>query len=426
MRHGRHRASPPGARRGGSVAVIRSWRRSGAGAALLLAVAGSASGAEIPQHYQAALERSPELAMAEGRLQASAAQASGAARWYKGVPQLGVGILSDAPLSDNGYSEQEYELATDVWLPGERQGARREADAAQRLAQADLEIARLEVAAQVRDAYWDLALAERLLRIEQEAARHATEGHAAVGRLVDGRESPPNDLELAIAVLAVRHREAAAAAARADTAAAALQRHTGVGRSAGVPERRPDGPAPEVAAAVEAHPLVRRAVAHRDMLVAAAARQSRDLGANPQVAVVMRRERPLEGAEFEESVGLRLTVPVGRAAESQVSRVEASAAAAAAERALARQREEVEASVRLARRALEVAVEGALLSRKQRDALGRVSAGVDLAYLEGDATFLEVQRAREVWLDSERQVAEAEVGADRALSALLQAEGHSP
>lgn len=366
------------------------------------------------------------MAVAEGRLEASAARSSGAARWYKGVPQLGVGILSDALLADDGYSEQEYELTTDIWLPGERLGARREADAARRLAQVDIEIARLDIAGQVRDAYWDLVLAERLLRIAQEAARQAAQSHAAVERLVDARESAPHDLELAGAVLAARQREAAALAANADSAAAALQRFTGIGRSAGVAERRPTDPALESTTEVEAHPLVRRATAQHDMLVAATARQSRDLGASPQVAVVMRRERPLEGAEFDESIGVRLTVPVGRSADSRVSRLEVSAAAAASARALARQREEVETSIRLARRALEVAVLGALLARQQHDALTRVAAGVDVAYREGGATFLEVQRAREALLDSEREVAGAEIGADRALSVLLQAEGRSP
>lgn len=394
------------------------------GAALWM-VAGPAAAATIAEHFAAAVERSPEVALAQGEVEASKAKVRGAARLYKGAPQLSLGVVSDDPLTDEGYVEQEYELGAEMWLPGERRAARLESDASARLALAELDAARLDLAAQVRAAYWDLALAERLLAIEQQAVGREAETRSAVARLVEARELPPNDLELASAALAARQREAASLAARADGIAAALEQLTGIARGAGVPEARSEGASGD-GAGLESHPELQAAVARREMLAAAAERSARDFGASPELAVVMRRERAVDGAPYEESLGLRLTVPFGRSAESGISRFEAAAAASAAALAESRHREQVAASLRLARRALETAEAGAALARQERDALARVTQGVEAAYREGESSFLELQRAREGLLEAERGLAEAETEAGRALSALLQAEGRLP
>ena len=320
-------------------------------------------------------------------MQASDARVRGAARFYKGAPQLSLGYISDGPLTDEGYVEQEYELGAEMWLPGERRAAKLESDAGQRLALARLDVARLELAARVRSAYWDLALAERLLEIERRAVSREAETRDAVARLVEARELPPNDAELASAALAARQREAATLAAQADGAAAALEQLSGNARIAGVAEARTDGRQNE-GAGLDAHPELLAAVARRDMLAAAAEKSVRDPGVSPEFAVVMRRERAVEGAPYEESIGLRLTVPFGRSAESGISRFEAAAAAAAATLAESRQREWVAANLRLAQRAHETAEANAVLAREERDALARVLAGVEAANREGEGSFL--------------------------------------
>lgn len=396
------------------------YYRTGALGALLLTMALPAPGASISEHFAAALGRSPEVALAEGTVRASAARVRGAARFYKGAPRLSLGLISDGPLTDEGYVEQEYELGAEIWLPGERRAAQRESEAGQRLALAELDLARLDLAARVRSAYWELALAERLLEIERRAVSRAAETREAVVRLVAARELPPNDAELASAALIARQREAATLAARTDATAAVLEQISGSAKSSGGPETPAGG------FGLDSHPELRVAVARRDMLAAAADRSARDRGTNPELAVVMRRERATQGAPYEESIGLRLTVPIGRSADSGISRFEVVAAAAAAALTESRQRERIAASLRLAQRARETAEANAALAREERDALARVLAGVEASYREGEGSFLELQRAREGLLEAERGLAEAENRAGRALSDLLQAEGRLP
>ncbi len=392
------------------------------GVALWLA-GGSASSADLAEHFAAAMARSPAVALAEGEVAASGARSRGADRLYKGAPRLTVGYQSDGPMTDGGFVEQEYEFGAEMWLPGERGAARRESEASQRVALAELDLARLALAGQLRSAFWDLAEAEFLLAIERQALSREVETRLAVERLVAARELPANDLELASAALAARQRAAAALAAEADGRAAALAQLTGIPRSSGAAEAPSAG---DAAGAPDEHPEVRAAAARRDMLAAAADRSARDLGASPELSVVMRRERVLDGAPYEESLGLRLTVPFGRSAESDISRFEAAAAASAATLAEARQREQVAAALRLARRALETAENGAALARQERDALARVVAGVESAHREGETSFLELQRARQDLLEAERGLVAAEIGSARARSALLQAEGRLP
>ena len=403
----------------------RAVRPGAALGAALWVVAAPAVAATLAEHFAAAVERSPEVALAQGEVRASAARARGAARLYKGAPQLSLGYFSDDPLTDDGFVEQEYELGAEMWLPGERRAATLEPAPARRLGLAGRDVARLELAARVRSAYWDLALAERLLEIERQAASREAETRDAVARLVEARELPPNDAELASAALAARQREAATLAAQADAAAAVLEQLTGIARSAGVAEAR-TGDVPSEGSGLDPHPELLAAVARRDMLAAAAERSARDLGASPELAIVMRRERAVQGAPYEESIGLRVTVPFGRSAESGINRFEVAAAAAAATLAESRQRERVVANLRLAQRAHETAEANAVLARGERDALARVLAGVEAAYREGEGSFLELQRAREGLLEAERDLAEAENRAGRALSDLLQAEGRLP
>lgn len=416
-----------------TTARARRWRATGlAGFALAAAPcvghAAQVGGPSLAEMFASAVERSPEIAVAAGALLTAERRSHGAERWYKGAPRLTASTVDDAFADDRGYAEQELGVGAQVWLPGERRAARRAADAGLDLARAELMIARLDLAARVREACWEAALADQLLQVELAGVRRDAATREAVARLVDAREVPPNDLRLADAALAMSRQAAAVAVTRADRAAADLAQLTGHARPPAVVETAP--PDPEVpvadAAALENHPAYQAASSRRSMLEWAARSAAKDAGDSPEVTLLARRERVLDGAPIERSLGIQLVVPLQRSAAANVHLAELSSAAHSARLQAERVRDDLPQRFRLSRQAVVAARSNAEHARVRRDALATVAAALLTAYDAGETSFLELQRSRAELLAAERSLVEAEVEAGRAHSAWRTLHGQLP
>lgn len=379
---------------------------------------------DLATHYRAALERAPDVVAAELDLKASEARLAAARRWVRGELRLDVSAMTDAFKEDVGFSEQEFEFGASLWLPGERRAAKTAATSGIAEAQAELELARLRVAARVRDAFWDVVLAGRLLDVERDLVRRAGASRDAVQRLVAAGEAAPTDGELAEAELAERQQAVLLASAQLARATAALSVESGLTVVSGVSEALRDDTA--IAVERDNHPQIRATRNRQQRLAAEADRARRAFGASPELGFIIRRERLQQQLPYEEVAGLRLSIPLGRNPDARSDAFERAAAARRADREAERARDRLDEELVVARLAQQQSRQVAELADRRSSALARIVNGVERSHVEGETSYLNLLLTRTAWLEARRQQVEAEVGALRAHSLRLQVEGQLP
>lgn len=129
---------------------------------------------DIRHVLESACARNAEIAALTARRAEILARKQAAGRLTPGPPALGVGHFNDYVTCDNGYREYEVELGTPLWLPGEGTAIRRVTEAELVQLDAELAVARLAVAGEVREAYWRYRLATGAIEVARrrlEAAR---------------------------------------------------------------------------------------------------------------------------------------------------------------------------------------------------------------------------------------------------------------
>jgi cobalt-zinc-cadmium efflux system outer membrane protein len=177
---------------------------------------------------------------------------------------------------------------------------------------------------------------------------------------------------------------------------------------------------------LEAHPLIRLRLAERDAGEANARRVALAGFPSPEIGLLARRERGAFGQDYDESVGVRITVPLGRDPGTGAAAAQARAQARRAEAALTADRASLEADIAGARAQLAAAEAGLIAARVRRDRLNEALACTTRAQREGETGFIEVLRARTAAAEAERALALADIDRDVARGALAQALGILP
>lgn len=169
----------------------RTWLM---GAALLCVPVGPAAGGQMPGPASTAdslvshaLKASPTVHAAAARVDAARARVGPAGTLPD--PMLAVGVMN-LPVTGGGYTDMTMNtvgVGQTVPFPGKLPLARRAAELELRAAEARLEVARLDVAAEVRGAYYELAHLDRSLEVLQNNQKllvnliQVTESRYAVG-----------------------------------------------------------------------------------------------------------------------------------------------------------------------------------------------------------------------------------------------------
>ncbi len=370
--------------------------------------------------FQAALARDPEVAGLEAEVRAAEMRARGVGWVFEGAPSASLSYRSDQAGSGLGAREYEAEIGAPIWLPGERGAAHRAAAAELAALRAQLDLARLDVAAQVREGAAQVRRAEAALTLAERAVRDAGVLVAATRRLTDAGEAARADLVLAEAAEAEAQAARASAEADAISARARFRALTGL-ESASFVDAGADPPP-----SLDMHPLLRLRQAERDAGEANARRAALAGFPSPEVGLLARRERGAFAQDYEESVGVRITVPLGRDPGTGAAAAQARAQALRAEAALQADRAALEAGVAEAQARLAAAEAGLTAARTRRDRLAEALVFAERAQREGETGFIEVLRARSAAADAERALAFAEIDRDVALGALAQALGILP
>ena len=388
----------------------------------LLAAAGTALAQSAPplrQALDAAWALSPQARALASRQAAFEARGRATASLLSGPPSVSLAHRSDRAGSNGGLRELEAELSAPVWNPGVRSATRGELDAERLAFDRKLALAKLGLAAEVRD----LAAQSALARNERDVAarKHEEAGALAadVGRRVRAGELARVDLLQAQAL----QQQAASVQAQASSAMTRLQARwlalTGLPAVAELEEATATATAGE-------HPALAAAQAELRAAQARLALAEADRRDPVEVGVGLARERAAYGAASETSLRLALRVPLGsegrNAPRLAAARAEVDAAEADADAA----QRTVLAGQQAARSALEAAQRSEVLAAERERLSREVQALIAKAYQLGESDLPTRLRADSERFDAELAHARARVEARHALSTLNQALGSLP
>jgi len=321
---------------------------------------------------------------------------------------------------------QEFELGGELplWLPGEARALRGSVEAQN--AQLDARIAqvRLQIAAEVRDAYWlwNTASAERDSAIARVSAARALERDLA--RQVAAGQVPRSDLLLAIADL--RDADAAIRLASGATrdAAIAFRALTGNDPRTGLPERAAPPPMGEAAL--------------RTLPAAVAARTAQDLARaeqrlaevrdrpNPSLFGGWRRERGETGAPYIDRLLVGVRIPFSYAPQVNERIATARADAILAEATFATVARTLAGADARARAQAQDAAAIAGLADQRHRALSEQAGLAEASYRAGNLPFAEVVRVRAQIAQADALRRRARVEQGRSASQINQTLGLEP
>lgn len=288
-----------------------------------------------------AWSRHPQAAAIAAREAEAQARAEVSAGITPGPASMSLSNLNDRLNHNRGKQEWEVELAAPLWLPGQKAARQTEAESALEEVAARRASLRLQIAGEVREAWWAVAGARN---VRDLAARRSATARALEADVL--RRFKAGDLARVDANLAQNERLAAETELLEAEAALrqAEQSYRGLtGNSA-----------PAALPAENAIALREPKEDHAQLLALAAAAQlararlkvaqetRRDA---PELALRVVRDRDVFGEPHTNTVGVKLTVPFssGARVRQESSAARAEALQADAELALARQKVELEA-----------------------------------------------------------------------------------
>ena len=368
-----------------------------------------------------AWERQPAAQARPARGDEFIAKQEAARAAFPEPPSLRLGNRNDRLNRNDGAREWEAEIALPLWLPGERDRQSAVVNAERDQYDTGLTAAKLKIAGEVRDAYWQARLADNELALARRKVHEAGVLAADVERRVKAGDLARIDLNQAQA--AERLARAALAEAEIKTFRATQGFNVLTGLSAlPIGEERP----PAQGAVPDEHPLLaplQRAVATHQAKLNQATQNLRN---NPELELGMRRERGTFDEAYANSLQLRLRLPFATDARNKPRIAGANAELIEAHTAYTLERTKVVAEIETARRELEQSRTVSGLTEARFTLTADTQQLLAKAFALGEFDLVTRLRAENERFEAELQFTRAKLEAARALSRLNQALGVLP
>lgn len=386
------------------------------------------------QAFEAAWAQHPASRSAGLAREAVSAQQSAAARLLPEPASLGLGYRADKPLgSGQGARETEAEIALPLWLPGQRDAARRVADAAawqldrRQLAQ------RWQLAGELRELWWQARLADAEAELAAQQLQTASALVADVDRRVKAGDLARVDLNQAqSAEQSARINLGNAQALQASslrqwatlTGLAALPALPEV--AAGAARSTENTGAASADTVAPTHPAL-AALQARAALAAATANQARaGRYANPELSLGLTRDRGATGEAVARTTRIGLRIPLGSNPGADIDALRARTDQAEAEAELALQTSQLAATLALAQQDRLRRGDAQQLAQERLRLAEDTQALQQRAFQLGHIDLSTRLRAQADRADAELQTARAGIELQRAASRLNQALGLVP
>lgn len=348
------------------------------------------------------------------------AQAAAARAWLPEPPTLTLSGRSDQIDRNNGLREWEAEVGVPLWLWGQRDRAGAVAQGEREAGMQGLAQERWQLAGELREAWWDVRLAQAELDAAELKLKEASRLEADVARRVKAGDLAPLDQNLARGAVSQAKGErlrANAALLRAQGQFAALS------RGAPVPDQD-ELPAAEVAP--EQHPQLTSLAAKATAAQARLNQAAGDTRNNPELAFTLTRERDSRGEAYQNLAKVAITIPFGSSSRNQPRITAANAELIEAKIALDTAQRKLDANVMAGRAELDRAREEAALQQERQQLAEQSFAWVEKAFQAGQLDLPALIRAETELADARLQAARARTEAARAVSRYNQAVGALP
>jgi cobalt-zinc-cadmium efflux system outer membrane protein len=365
--------------------------------------------------------RQPANQAQPARVEEFAAKRDAAQALFPEPPSLVLSNRDDRLHRDQGARELSAAIALPLWLPGEqgRQGAVVSAERGQY--DAALAAAKLKIAGDVRDTYWQVRLAENELALARRKEEEAAVLAADVERRVKAGDLARVDLNQAQAA------ERLARAALTEAEIKTFRARQGFNVLTGLSTLPSGEEIPHAQAAFfDDHPLLaplQRAVATNQAKLNQAAQNLRN---NPELELGLRRERGLFDEPYAHSLEIRFRLPFATDARNKPRIAAANAELIEAQAAFGLERAKVAAELEAARRELEQARVVARLTETRFTLAADTQRLLAKAFALGELDLVSRLRAENERFESELNFTRATLEVARAVARLNQAQGVLP
>lgn len=388
----------------------------------LLAIGWSARAQTMATALEQAWSRHP-LAVASGLRQSEIqARADIAHGLTPGPASVSLATLGDQLTVNRGKQEWEVEVATPLWLPGQRHARQGEVVSAEKEFNAQQNALRLQLAGEIREIWWALAAARSNQVLA--AARHvaAQELKSDVDRRWRVGELARVDANLAeVELLAARAdlEEAQSVLAQAEQDFRLLT---------GIPAADPLTPEalPAVAPALDTHPQLLAAAASVEVASAKLAVAQENRREAPTLAVRLVRDRAVFSDAFADALGVKLTIPFSMGsrvrqelAGNRAEGLQAETEYAQVQRRIASAKDTAQRLLRAAQSQLEIATTRVSLTQANL-------ALVEKSFSLGESDLPTLLRARTADFDARALLRRQQITGHAALSRVNQSMGVLP
>jgi outer membrane protein TolC len=373
-----------------------------------------------------AWQRHPQAGSLDARAAEAEARGEVAAGLTPGPASLTLGHVNDGLSGNRGWREWEVELAAPLWLPTQKTARRDEAAAAVAGVAARRAALRLELAGEVREAWWNVAAARNALDLSRRRLTTARALEADVLRRFRAGDLSRIDANLAQGERLTAEAETSEAEIARQAAEQTWRKLIGLAAPASIDaetpalsantRREPAADHPRLAALSAAA----RTTQARLRVVETTRREA------PELALRLVRERGDAAAAYGNALGVRFTLPFssGPRVRADHAAVRAELAEAEAELELARQRLGLEAEK--ARLDL-AAAERQLVMARERRALATDNLHLaEKSFSLGESDLTTLLRIRASAFEAEVAQNRQQVAYAAALSRLNQAMGVLP
>lgn len=382
----------------------------------------------LAQALARAWSLSPQAAAGEARQAEALANREVASGLTPEPLSVSIGSRNDRLARDVGKQEYEVEVAAPLWLPGQRNA--REAEAESRLDETSARLAalRLDLAAEVREAWWALAAARNADILSARRLDTARALASDVRRRYEVGDLSRIDANLAQVEVHVATAESIDAQGALQQAEQVLHKLTGVlapavlDEEAAVSPRSPNTSPTES----EIHPALAAAAAAARSARAKVKVASESRRAAPELALRVLRERNDSNEPYGNTLGIRLKIPLssGSLARREIAAAQAEADQAEAE--VLRVETRVQLEMQRARGTL-AASEQQLAMARGRLALATENLRLaEKAFSLGETELATLLRIRAAALDAEGFLARQQLARAAAISRLNQSLGVLP
>jgi len=386
-----------------------------------IAVALPAHAQSLRDAVEAAWMRQPLAQARPARAEEFAAKRDATQALFPEPPSLVVGNRDDRLHRNEGARELSAEIALPLWLPGEqgRQAAIVSAERDQY--DAALAAAKLKLAGEVRDAYWQVRLTENELALARRKVEEAAVLAADVERRVKAGDLARVDLNQAQTAERLARAALAEAEIKTFRARQGFKVLTGLSKLPGGEETLAAQVAP-----LDDHPLLaplQRAVATAQAKLNLATQSLRN---NPELELGLRRERGLFDEPYAHSFEVRFRLPFATDARNKPRIAAANGEMIEAHAAYNLERAKAAAETEATRRELEQARTVVQLTEARFALAADTQRLLARAFALGELDLIARLRAENERFEAELNFTRAKLEAMRAISRLNQALGVLP